>query len=784
MKLTFLTASDTALTKRFTQGQSGALIKHPYPMVSRFTSFPVEVRSIEKMGEQIKLMGKRHACLLKGNLSRDIVDERRAGLTNPDAPTEWICLDFDGLEASSIADVLKHFPEQLQSSSRIIQYSASHGLKKGISAHLFYMLEDPALPADLKTWLKHLNLSIPLLRDQISLSRTGMALRWPLDITTCQNDKLLYIAPPIFDSGLKDPVKRRVQIIKGRKRRTLQMDFSGFDAAAVSAEANDLLHELREKAGFRRRKLATTTFQGVEVMKGSLDEATVTSVKQERGFVYLNLNSGDSWGYYHPIGNPEVLYNFKGEPNYRIRDLLPNYYATATQLAVDNPNKEAEEPESKTSEGVSIFAFCDQMSDAYYVGTWDGENLQINQTSSIIKIHHFFAQHDVGKPDNIERWNYEFRFDDNRVFVPEENFVNRYHNSSLMTAPHKQGAPLPKETEALLNWVFANDAEVIEHFLNWVSCIYQHRIKTGVAWVLQGTEGTGKGTLFHRILSPIFGERYCPIINLTNLEDQYNQFMEDAVLVLLDESDMSNARNSQSLMSKFRTYITEELLPIRAMRQNVAVRRNYANFLISTNKQTAVYMGPEDRRFNIANRQNSRLFLEPEQIEAFTTERKAFATYLASRKASLPQARAIIDTQARRDLIETTSTSNEALAHAILQGNLEFLLDLLPTGDFGQDTGVDQAFAKQAYLSILREALEAARNHTYHRLTRDELQAIFKYCGENIPKSPNKFTYFLKHLGIQTQPCRKDGNVLKCVDVEWSLNHERLMEPAIRKLIS
>jgi hypothetical protein len=40
-------------------------------------------------------------------------------------------------------------------------------------------------------------------------------------------------------------------------------------------------------------------------------------MKMERGFVYFNLNGGDSWAYYHPIDNPTFIRNFKGEPMYR-----------------------------------------------------------------------------------------------------------------------------------------------------------------------------------------------------------------------------------------------------------------------------------------------------------------------------------------------------------------------------------------------------------------------------------------------------------------------------------
>jgi hypothetical protein len=50
------------------------------------------------------------------------------------------------------------------------------------------------------------------------------------------------------------------------------------------------------------------------------DSAVITEMKAERGFVYFNLNGGDSWAYYHPESNPDYIYNFKGEPSYLLKN--------------------------------------------------------------------------------------------------------------------------------------------------------------------------------------------------------------------------------------------------------------------------------------------------------------------------------------------------------------------------------------------------------------------------------------------------------------------------------
>jgi hypothetical protein len=80
------------------------------------------------------------------------------------------------------------------------------------------------------------------------------------------------------------------------------------------------------------------------------DVCTITDMKTERGFVYLNLNGGDSWAYYHPENNPDLIRNFKGEPAYLTKELLPDYWE---QL-------HSKVNATVTSQGLMHLALCDK----------------------------------------------------------------------------------------------------------------------------------------------------------------------------------------------------------------------------------------------------------------------------------------------------------------------------------------------------------------------------------------------------------------------------------------
>nr|MBS0019439.1 hypothetical protein [Gammaproteobacteria bacterium] len=149
-----------------------------------------------------------------------------------------------------------------------------------------------------------------------------MTLAYPLDITSNQNDKLLFIAHPVVE-GLEDPLAgRRFQLCE-RRASHVALRAEHVDPGAVQRSAEDLVSVLRAKAGLPAREPRYVALPGRERLLANPEPATVTGVRRARGFVYLNLNDGDSWAYYFPESNPEVLYSFKGEPPIRLADIAP-----------------------------------------------------------------------------------------------------------------------------------------------------------------------------------------------------------------------------------------------------------------------------------------------------------------------------------------------------------------------------------------------------------------------------------------------------------------------------
>ena len=82
MLLNFLSAK-MPLTKTFTRLPNGEIDKSAYPLVRNFTSHEAEVHTPKDFHDALVAHAAHGHCLLKGRLKRTLVNEPRAGTTDP-----------------------------------------------------------------------------------------------------------------------------------------------------------------------------------------------------------------------------------------------------------------------------------------------------------------------------------------------------------------------------------------------------------------------------------------------------------------------------------------------------------------------------------------------------------------------------------------------------------------------------------------------------------------------------------------------------------------------------
>jgi len=762
MRVNFLGASDdTPLSKTYQEIAPGTFAEESYPNVSKFNSIYRDVTTLREFYEFIVACAKEKMCLVKGVLDQALLNESRAGHTDPSAPTQWLCLDVDyTVTEQTPGEWLDALSPEFEGVSYIFQRSASMGIKchEGWRGHFFVLLESPQPPQVLKQWLIQRNLVCASLQTHIGLSASGGALTYPLDVTTCQNDKLIYIAPPKC-IGFTDPIEARFMLHE-RDHERVNLDLSTSYAATNQKAVKEMIAKLRKASGFEKKTLRTTRQGDVEILTNP-DPMTVTGEKEARGFVYLNLNGGDSWAYYFPVDNPELLYNFKGEPAMYMRDVDQDI------LAKYKPTTEM----SASVSGAEPFGFLNPVDDTYYRGFANRETQELEwllPVGSKAKLKDFYTQHGVQlpKPWAVDEWHMEFDPTNEGAADFARQHVNTYKRTDyILNARTTDSAHIPPTIDHVLSSVCV-DAETKAHFLNWLASIFQTRSKTNTAWIFQGVQGTGKGVLFTRILAPIIGKAYCHEMTMDRLDDDYNAYLTNNILLFIDEAKITDSKNGDRLLNRIKNLVTEPEQHIRGMRRNAVGLPNYSNIILASNYDEIIPMEVSDRRFNVAPRQEKSLQLDYDDLVRIEGELPEFSNFLHSYKVDNQAVKKVLLSAARDQLIKLSETTVDAFFHAFNTGNLSYFTQYLDNSVKADLEGIRY----HDYKLVVGRWIESAG--TESNVSRTEMRTCYQFLqGNSI--SATKFSRMAAKYGHEMVPVRIDGQVTRGIrGVLWEISDE------------
>lgn len=754
--LTFLHGS-IPMVKQFEKQADGTILQISYPKITKVTSDIVGINTLHEMYKAISSHMKGQ-CMLKGELDRPLLNESRRQMCRPDTNTRILLLDLDNAPFSSPDEFMKMI--DLSDVSYIWQWSSSAKIikSKTISGHIFIMLDKPVHPQHIKAWLMQTNMSKDALKKAITLSNSKAALHWPLDIVVNDNGRIVYISPPSF-KNMTDPIPpaERIQFIK-KTKDTLNADTLKATAIeALKTDARDLLNALREGEGLKKLSRPTTMVGEYEVQKGVGEVSSYEVIDNGGEFIRYNLNGGNSQAYWHPRHHPELLHSFKGEPSLLIKEVMPARYKEMVVTA-------KQQNTTPNSQGEVTVAFRDKVTSEYWKGIWnaDSHTLEIYTIGSKDALHDFLASRNEPVPPFVPEWELVFNPHDDVVYDDKRQRVNQFVETPLMrVSKTPKSATYPLIQKIMDHAIGTGDIQ--EHFLNWLAVIMQHRRKTGTAWILHGTEGTGKGLLFNRILKPIF-ERYLVIKKASEMKSEFNGWMETAIIVCIDEIE-ADVFEKKSMEGDLRNAITEPTFSIRRMRTDSYERKSYANFIFSSNKKQPVRLPTGDRRFNVGVYQPDKLVITTKQVEdGLPKEIEAFASYLLNRTADIDLAAHVLHTADRANIQALNTTAVDEFAESILSGNLYKLWEYMPDERAMNDHGITDP-AAAAYANMMRRFMYEPESN----ISRDQLVLLFKHAIGEIPSmnGANKFTSFLRHHGVNTKKIWCDGVATMGIQVRW-----------------
>ena len=583
----------------------------PYPLVKKVTSYHYKIEKTNEGFDKFFAYIQKHAasgaCMYKGLLKRKIKKESRAFLTDRIAQTELLVLDLDGVDFPLVRkstlnthdiqtiseQFISYLPLEFHDVSYVAQASASLGLKSNkVSMHLFFMLKNSIAPTVLKEWLKTLNYEIEFLANQLKLSANGQSLSYPLDISLADNSKLIYIAAPKF-INIQNPITGdRLCIVKrGSPTINISSLIKDVNPEKVHNIGLQIKNGLRKKAGLAKKNEKVTTIninnETQEVLQNP-DRMTIEVCRISEPYVNCNINGGDSGAYYFILTNPHYMYNFKGEPIFEIEKADPEFYKNIFETYKE---------EIASGKNVMPIVLRDFYTDVYFNGLFDEDKQQFTDDYPLTptqkgSLDGFMRTHNRPIPDFIPDAQVVFNPNTEKGINLKDTpyYVNLYRKTPYMLKSTKdvevltygEAIKLQRYIPNIYNIVkhiLGDGPTEVEHFINWLSYIYQNKRKTMTAWIFTGVPGTGKGLFVHKVLKPLFGEQQAPMRALENIEEHFNLYMRTALFLVVDEFRMAAAGNIGKMADKLKHQITEPNLTIRAMRANQIELPSYCNFI-------------------------------------------------------------------------------------------------------------------------------------------------------------------------------------------------------------
>ena len=746
---------EAAIPLRKTISERGT---EPYPGVLNFTSHEHTVSSLEDFDRVLSHAADQGHCLLKGELNRPLHNESRRGTTTRDGETQWLCGDFDGVLLPSVGQALQQLG--LNDVDYIRQHSASAGILPGVRAHIMMMLAEPETPQFLKKFLQYLNFTTPVFADNFELSSTNDSLKWPLDVSVCQNDKLIYVAPPKF-IGVDDPLvdEPRIQLIR-RNHRVL--DLSPWREAVLSFDYNTAkqakIDELRLGKGLRKRTFKTAFVKklNTSVVKNP-EQAGSYEVKDCYPYMRLNINGGSSWAYWHPAANPEVIYSFKDEDiAYRTSELLPEYYPIAVENAADAQAleaREAEEAQRVPHNGKQHVVFTDADTGRDWIAVYDQDagHLQMTPCFSMRHIEDFCTLNRIRQPEAIPHWHVTFNPQSTKVLDYDRQTLNLYQPSHYrMNVNTSREARLPEVHRSLMLHVLGDNEEALEVFTQWLAFLLQYGRKPKTAWLLHGGFGTGKGRLFD-VLSEVFGAKQCVKWTANRAADQFNAALRTAQILFLDEVTLDNTAFAD-IDDRLKNMISEPDLPIRAMRTDTQTVPSYMGVIVAANEENPVRIPANDRRWHVPPRQEERLIVSDEVYDAYLDPEnlQALTNYLATRSINSDTVMRPELTTAKLDIQNTTTKVPRLLVEKLNAGDFEFLIRQVPLTTELTGVHADLLYAYKKVLAYIFNELSRFPLDTVVPvgLVREELKVVFALVADWGMQGGEKFSTAVARFGM------------------------------------
>lgn len=833
MKLQFISATPKIGPLRKTLGLADGSSRS-YPLAAKVKTHEEEFCAVKDGLTAYRRLLLEHArqghALYKGLTSKPLNFESRRGMTDKHATTEFVVLDIDDLEmeleqkegytredVQKVAEaVIKMMPKDLHNVSYVAVASSSFGTStRKVSVHIHFLLKDPVSSRSLKDWLLSLNYTQQPIFEKLTLTRTKTRLKSVVDPCLAEPARLIYIAPPYFGPRMDNPFfddSHRIVLVEKKEHLldlTKQLEELELKLGVVEKRKDKHLKELQDKAGVPTRK---ARYQRIAVNGQPMNVmANPPHIRMEFAydddeFVRYNVGGSKNNAYWVHRSNPEVVHCFvPDEPSFLFKEADPEMYAAHVAkygLAYDI----VKDTKAEVLRKVQRSMFIDQVSDMYVTMEYDIENdevVEVNTRKNGQVAEEWMKHYGQLVPDPVPaKYVVSDPTRTEKLYsVGDKEYVNCFTPTVYMRDKNTYAFPdeatygnawllhlkCPVISEIILN-MLGDDLDCFEHFINWLAFILQRKDKTQTAWLLHGTEGTGKGLFFKRILQELFSDKYAVQNTLQGIaDDQFNGWMEHLLVLMVDEFNMRGAQSLQKTASLLKTRITEPTMMVRNMQQGQRPATQRLNFIFATNDLDAMPV-QDKRRYNIAPRQQRDLearlpYIKTHRFETdelIAKELFEFATMLRSFKVSDHQAMTILENQARIDTQQAGMSASDKFFYSLAEGDFGAFIGILDKSTSNLEPR--ELMQLSAVKTFLTANLPHVNTGKACYLLPDDLRVLYSYlAGKDI--SENALTRMLATHDVSRKRKSKPVGVNRalpsrprCIEVFWNYSDLKTLE--------
>jgi len=265
---------------------------------------------------------------------------------------------------------------------------------------------------------------------------------------------------------------------------------------------------------------------------------------------------------------------------------------------------------------------------------------------------------------------------------PDVPLFNTYRPSRFQNkiVAMSQG-PFPVISNLLKN-IFV-DTVARYTFLNWLAVIFNEGQKTGTAWVIMGPQGSGKNTLYSRILVPLIGGSNCRLLNQDTLESRFNKLMADRQLVCFNE-----VKATTKAQDRLKTWITEDEFVMEDKRASSAIMANPVNLIFLSNNRVPVLIEPDDRRFSVVKTgpplKNLSWFKGRATLDAIYVELGHFAWFLKHYDYDVEASHTPLSNDTKQILIEKSMDSFQEFGKRLKANDTAWFLSQIDSSRYSK----------------------------------------------------------------------------------------------------